>query len=276
MNGWAAAGRAFFWGRMAVGAALILVALLQVRIEMLFSPGMWASAAVFLTANILANFYPIRLRQLEFTVSGVILVGAILLFDEPIPVMLAVIPSVAADLSARKEWYRTVFNAYGDGTSVFIAQTLFAAVATTTAWNLDSVRDLVGLGVLVISFYIFSALPPTLMVALSQKRPILHILTENIQPIYMDFCGTVMFGVLTGFVWHLQWKLALILVALGVVIYRAFQLATKLTHETETALKTIVDVVDARDEYTFNPSLLVAHYSQMVAERMGRGPSQVQ
>ena len=276
MSGWAPAGRALFWGRIVGGAGLIAIAFWHAQPPTLTAAETWAGTAVFLAANVLANFFPIRLRQLEFTVSGVILVGAILLFPEPLPVVLAVVPSVVADIAARKEWHRTLVNGCGEGTSVFVAQTLFAAVARTPIWRLDSLTDVVGLGVLVISFYVFSALPPTLMVALAQKRPILHILSENIQPIYMDFCGTVLFGVLTGFVWHLQWKLALILLALGVVIYRAFQLATKLTHETETALKTIVDVVDERDQYTFNHSLLVAHYSRMVAERMGSDPSQVQ
>jgi putative nucleotidyltransferase with HDIG domain len=142
-------------------------------------------------------------------------------------------------------------------------------------WDLDSGEDLLALGVLVVSFYAFSALPAALSVALAQRRPILHILSENIQPVYMDFSGTVLFGVLSGFVWYYQPKLGIILLALGVVIYRAFQLATRLTHETEVALKTIVDVVDERDTYTFNHSLLVARYSRLMAERMGCDPSDV-
>src|SRR5919201_5425463 len=231
--------------------------------------------AVFMAANLLANFFPIRLRELEFTVSGVILVGALMLFPEPVPVVVAVVPSVAADVWARKEWHRTLVNGCGEATTVVVAQALFVASARGSVWDLNAGEDPLALGVLVVSYYLFSALPPTLMVALAQRRPILHILSENLQPIYMDFFGTVMFGVLTGFVWHFQPKLALVLFALGVVIYTAFQLATRLTHETDLALKTIVDVVDERDEYTFNHSLLVAHYSRLVAERMAAEPAQV-
>jgi putative nucleotidyltransferase with HDIG domain len=113
------------------------------------------------------------------------------------------------------------------------------------------------------------------MVALNQRRSIAHIVHENLQPIYMDFSGTMLFGVLTAFVWHYAAKLWFILLALGFVIYSAFQLTTRLTHETESALKTIVDVVDERDPYTYKHSLLVARYSRMVAEQMIRDPAEV-
>lgn len=276
MKSWAEPGRAFFWARVIAGVGLAAAAFWQGGLTPLEPRAALLGPAVFMGANLLANFFPIHLRELEFTVSGVILVGALMLFPEPIPVVLAVVPSVAADIVARKEWFRILANACGEATTVVVAQTVFLASVRGSIWDLDSAQDLVAIGVLVVSYYAFSALPPTLMVALAQRRPILHILSENLQPIYLDFVGTVMFGVLTGFVWYFQPKLALVLVGLGFVIYSAFQLATRLTRETDTALKTIVDVVDERDEYTFNHSLLVAHYSRLVAEQMSADPAQVQ
>ena len=275
MKTWAVGGHVFFWARVAAGVGLAAMAFMRSDLRQLELPESWLGVVVFMAANVLANFFPIRLRELEFTVSGVSLVGALMLFPEPIPVVLAVVPSVAADVWARKEWHRTLANGCGEATTVVVAQAFFVASVHDSIWDLNAVEDLLALGVLVVSYYVFSALPPTLMVALARRRPILHILSENLQPIYMDFFGTVMFGVLTGFVWHFQPKLALVLFALGVVIYSAFQLTTRLTHETEVALKTIVDVVDERDEYTFNHSLLVAHYCRLIAERMGADPGQV-
>src|SRR3979411_136370 len=274
-GGGPAAGLAAFWARVTVGLALVVWVLLPLRPEQLTPSWSWFGPALFMVCKLLADLFPIKLRDLAFTVGGAVPVAAAIVFPEPIPVLVAILPSVTADLVRHKTWDRAAVNAASDATTVFVAQFVYFAL-DRHAIALDSPQDVAAVAAVVGAYYFFSTVPPALMVSLLQRQPVLHVLRANMYSAYMDLVGLLLFGVLTAYIWVYSPRLTIILVSLGVIIYKVFELAGRLNVETVQALQTIVDVVDQRDRYTYNHSLLVAEYSRLVAERLVTDPQKVE
>jgi putative nucleotidyltransferase with HDIG domain len=269
------AGRLIFWGRVALGLAIAIWVLLPVDFGRLHLSWSWLGPLLFMVCKLLADLFPIKLRDLEFTVAGAVLVAAAIVFPEPVPVLVAIVPSVAADLLRHKSWDRTAVNAASDATTVFVAQLVYSSL-DPRAIALDSGQGVASVTAVVLAYYFFSTLPPALMVSLMKRQPLLHVLRANMYSAYMDLVGLLLFGVLTAYIWTYAPRLTIILVSLGVIIYKVFELAGRLNVETVQALQTIVDVVDERDRYTYNHSLLVAEYSRLVAERLVNDPQKVE
>jgi putative nucleotidyltransferase with HDIG domain len=269
------AGQLAFWARVILGVAIVVWVLLPVDYAQLRLSWSWFGPLLFMVCKLLADLFPIKLRDLEFTVGGAVLVAAAIVFPEPLPVLIAIGPSVAADLLRHKSWDRTAVNAASDATTVFVAAFVYSsldphAIALYSWQGVGSVAAVVG------AYYFFSTAPPALMVSLMKRQPVLHVLRANMYSAYMDLVGLLLFGVLTAYIWTYAPRLTLILVSLGVIIYKVFELAGRLNVETVQALQTIVDVVDERDRYTYNHSLLVAEYSRLVAERLVTDPQKVE
>jgi putative nucleotidyltransferase with HDIG domain len=269
------AGRLIFWGRVALGLAIAIWVLLPVDFGRLQLSWSWFGPLLFMVCKLLADLFPIKLRDLEFTVAGAVLVAAAIVFPEPVPVLVAIVPSVAADLLRHKSWDRTAVNAASDATTAFVAQLVYSSL-DPRAIALDSGQGVASVTAVVLAYYFFSTLPPALMVSLMKRQPLLHVLRANMYSAYMDLVGLLLFGVLTAYIWTYAPRLTIILVSLGVIIYKVFELAGRLNVETVQALQTIVDVVDERDRYTYNHSLLVAEYSRLVAERLVNDPQKVE
>ena len=270
-----AAGEVVFWARLAVGAGIVAWVVGAVDFGQLRLSAGWLAPLFFMGCKLSADLFPIKLRDLEFTVGGAVLVAAAIIFPEPVPVLIAVVPSVAADLWRRKSWDRTAVNAASDATTVFVAHFVYQSL-NNHAIALDSWSDVLSVAAVVAAYYFFSTGPPALMVALRKRQPVLHVLRGNVYSVYMDLVGLLLFGVLTAYIWTYAYRLTVILVSLGVIIYKVFELAGRLNVETVQALQTIVDVVDERDRYTYNHSLLVAEYSRLVAERLVSEPHKVE
>ena len=270
-----AAGEVAFWARLAVGAGIVAWVVGPVDFGQLRLSAGWLAPLFFMACKLSADLFPIKLRDLEFTVGGAVLVAAAIIFPEPVPVLIAVIPSVAADLWRRKSWDRTAVNAASDATTVFVAHFVYQSL-DNRAIALDTWSDVLSVAAVVAAYYFFSTGPPALMVALMKRQPVLHVLRGNVYSVYMDLVGLLLFGVLTAYIWTYAYRLTVILVSLGVIIYKVFELAGRLNVETVQALQTIVDVVDERDRYTYNHSLLVAEYSRLVAERLVSEPQKVE
>jgi putative nucleotidyltransferase with HDIG domain len=270
-----AAGRLVFWGRVAVGLAIASWVLLPVDYGQLRLSWSWFGPVLFMVCKLLADLFPIKLRDLEFTVAGAVLVAAAIVFPEPVPVLVAIVPSVAADLLRHKSWDRAAVNAASDATTAFVAQLVYSTL-DPHAIALNSGQGVASVTAVVLAYYFFSTLPPALMVSLMKRQPLLHVLRANMYSAYMDLVGLLLFGVLTAYIWTYAPRLTIILVSLGVIIYKVFELAGRLNVETVQALQTIVDVVDERDRYTYNHSLLVAEYSRLVAERLVNDPQKVE
>jgi putative nucleotidyltransferase with HDIG domain len=270
-----AAGELVFWGRLAIGAGVVAWVLAPIDFGQLRLSAGWLAPLFFMGCKLSADLFPIKLRDLEFTVGGAVLVAAAIIFPEPVPVLIAVVPSVVADLWRRKSWDRTAVNAASDATTAFVAHFVYQSLGSR-AIALDSWSDVLSVAAVVAAYYFFSTAPPALMVALMKRQPVLHVLRGNVYSVYMDLVGLLLFGVLTAYIWTYAYRLTVILVSLGVIIYKVFELAGRLNVETVQALQTIVDVVDERDRYTYNHSLLVAEYSRLVAERLVSEPHKVE
>jgi putative nucleotidyltransferase with HDIG domain len=269
------AGQVVFWARVLVGVVIVAWVLYGVHYTQLMPSWSWGGPLLFMACKLLADLFPIKLRDLEFTIGGAVLVAAAIVFPEPVPVLIAVVPSIAADLWRRKSWDRTAVNAAADATTVFVASMVYASL-DPRAISLSSFEDMVVVAAVVGSYYFFSTAPPALMVSLMKRQPVLHVLRANMYSAYMDLVGLLLFGVLTAYIWMYAFRLTFILISLGVIIYKVFELAGRLNVETVQALQTIVDVVDERDRYTYNHSLLVAEYSRLVAEQLVSDPQKVE
>ena len=269
------AGQVAFWARVALGLAVVGWVLARVDYGQVRLSWSWFGPLLFMVCKLFADLFPIKLRDLEFTVGGAVLVAAAIVFPEPTPVLIAVVPSVAADLLRDKSWDRTAVNAASDATTVFVAGFVYYWL-DPRGISLASWHDAASVAAVVAAYYFLSTGPPALMVSLMKRQPVLHVLRANMYSAYMDLVGLLLFGVLTAYIWMYAPRLMLILVSLGVIIYKVFELAGRLNVETVQALQTIVDVVDERDRYTYNHSLLVAEYSRLVAERLVTDPQQVE
>jgi len=269
------AATAVFWARVAAGIGVTGYVLWAVPGAGLHPSWAWLGPALFMVAKLAADLFPVKLNDLEFTVSGVVLVAAVIVFPEPAPVLIAVIPSIIADLRQHKSWDRVTVNAASEATTVFVAQYTYSALRLNPV-GLSNWQDIGALAAVVGVYYFLSISPPALMVALNSGRSVIHVMRANMHSAYLDLIGIVLFGILTAFVWTREPRLLVILVGLGVVVYKVFELAGRLDAETVLALQTIVDIVDERDRYTYNHSLLVAEYSRLVAQRLVSDPQKVE
>ncbi|MDQ6918826.1 MAG: hypothetical protein M3Z98_05645, partial [Candidatus Dormibacteraeota bacterium] len=123
------AGQLAFWARVSLGLAILAWVLHPVDYVLLRPSWSWFGPLLFMACKLFADLFPIKLRDLEFTVGGAVLVAAAIVFPEPIPVLIAVVPSVAADLLRHKSWDRTAVNAASDATTVFVAQFVYSSLA---------------------------------------------------------------------------------------------------------------------------------------------------
>src|SRR5260221_8438424 len=163
-----------------------------------------------MVCKLLADLFPIKLRDLEFTVAGAVLVAAAIVFPEPVPVLVAIVPSVAADLLRHKSWDRAAVNAASDATTAFVAQLVYSTL-DPHAIALNSGQGVASVTAVVLAYYFFSTLPPALMVSLMKRQPLLHVLRANMYSAYMDLLGLPRFGVLTASIWTYAPRLTTIL-----------------------------------------------------------------
>ncbi|MHB8571335.1 MAG: HD-GYP domain-containing protein [Candidatus Dormibacteria bacterium] len=276
MRNWATAGRLLFWAGLFAGADALLGAAGQTPGLVDLSPVAAVGPIVFFLACIIADAIPIKVRDLEFTVTGVFRVATILLFVQPLPVLMASASAVVADVYRRKPMYKVAWNAASSAYTVFAAQTVYAWVNGGVGFGTASPRQVAAIAAMVTCYYVVNIVPLGLMLARSRGRRVIHFLRANLQSITMDICGTLLFGILVAYVWHDRPYLGVILLGIAVVVYQGFRNANRLEEETVSALETIVDLLDQRDPYTYNHSLLVAEYARMVAEELVRDPNQVQ
>jgi HD-GYP domain-containing protein (c-di-GMP phosphodiesterase class II) len=169
-----------------------------------------------------------------------------------------------------------LLNAAQKTTAVVLAAAVFKALANGDALALDDPHDVFAIGGLFISYYVFNVIPLMLTLALVQRRRFLSVLHANVQSIYLDFVGTFLFALLPAFVYEKEPRLLPILAGVGVLVRQVFELANRLRSETEEALRVLIDIVDARDPYTHDHSLLVAEYSRRVAEMMVTNPNEIE
>jgi HD-GYP domain-containing protein (c-di-GMP phosphodiesterase class II) len=275
VNRWTGAARIFYWLQVALAASLAAVALLVAPLDVRVSQA-WIGPLLFVAGNLAANFFPIKLRDLEFTVSGIVVIGAIILFPAPAALAVAVPPLLVSDLVERKEWYRTLLNAAQKTSAVVLAAAVFKSIETGNALALDNLNDVAAISALFATYYVFNVVPLMLTLALVQRRRFLYVLHANLQSIYLDFVGTFLFALLPAFVYQKEPRLLPILAGVGVLVHQVFELANRLRRETEAALQVLVDIVDARDPYTHDHSLLVAEYSRKVAEMMVSNPNEIE
>lgn len=275
MNRWAAAAKIFYWLQVALAVTLATVTLLITPVDLAPSRS-WIGPLLFLAGNLAANFFPIKLRDLEFTVSGIVVIGAIILFPAPAALAVAVPPLLVSDFFERKQWYRTLLNAAQKTTAVVLAAAVFKSIDAGNALALDDLSDVAAISALFATYYVFNVAPLMLTLALVQRRRFLYVVHANLQSIYLDFVGTFLFALLPAFVYQKEPRLLPILAGVGVLVHQVFELANRLRRETAAALQVLVDIVDARDPYTHDHSLLVAEYSRNVAEMMVSNPNEIE
>jgi len=275
VNRWTRPAQLFYWLQVAAAAGLAALTL-PPSPPTLTPSRAWAGPLIFLAGNVAANLFPIKLRDLEFTVSGIVVIAAIILFPTPAALAVAVPPLLLSDFLERKQWYRPLLNAAQKTTTVVVAAAVLHGLENGDPLRLDDLQDFAAIGGLFGAYYVFNVLPLMITLTLVQRRRFVHVLHANLQSIYLDFVGTFLFALLAAFVYESEPRLLPILAGVAILIRQVFELANRLRSETEAALRVLVDIVDARDPYTHDHSLLVAEYSRKVAEVMVSNPNEIE
>ncbi len=256
---------------LAAGMALFSAVVIQGDVTL------WVAVAVVAVAISLLDAFPIFLAlQVETTVSSIIKFAAVLLCPAPVVTLAAFIGTLFAEVRVKRTWFKMSFN---------VAEMTIAW--TMGAWFYDLFHQpgvdylaspqnilaplLAGLVVFVVNSFLL-----TLVISLASRTPFRFVLFQNIPPVIWQELSILSLGIFLAVLWRYN-PLTIVLAVIPLVVVRqSFEMANQLELQTREALTALVQVIDERDEFTFDHSKQVSAHAESIAIALDLPPHDVE
>jgi putative nucleotidyltransferase with HDIG domain len=203
--------------------------------------------------------------------STVSYMAMIFLLPFPIPPIAGALVVLVSDIRSRKRWFSLIFNA---------ANYVLTFGITSLIWHLYSGgRTLVDLPLsfvtffvvtmIIVVFYVLNVFLLNGYLSIINQRPITYIWITQDLGFLLPYLSLEVVGVLVALVWQTSPSIIPLLIVPAVTTYLAFETIERLQQQTQQAMISMADAIDARDTYTAEHSRRVAVLARRIAEVYG-------
>jgi len=277
------------WLRASIRRFVVLVVVLGVG--SLFLPGTWhAPASAWIPAAIALTILAAALefvavplsRGGEVSVATIAHIAILLLVPAPWAAVAIGLAVLFEELVARRPLLKVVFNV-----------SAFVLTASVTSFALGLIGDPLDIarltidhgdqpfhwfGILIVAsatYYVVNWLLTSSIIAIASEQPLAYILRTNWTRTLLMEIGAETLGGLLAVIWMVEPIWTVLLAPPTAVISRALQHIRQLETQTQSAIRSLAQIVDHRDRSTFHHSERVAGYAVELARELGMNENEV-
>ena len=196
----------------------------------------------------------------------------LLLVPPPFAALAIGFSSTIEESSRRAPFAKLVFNVGGMLLTASICSLVAGMVGsawTTRGGRFGDVDFLVPVLAVGLTYYAVNALLTSVVFALAIDRSFWYVLRVNSLSTALSEAGATVLGALVAFVWTVEPLITPLLAVPGAVITRSFEHIQALRSQTETAVRSMAQIIDHRDTSTYHHSERVAVYAAELARDVG-------
>ncbi|MGE5262262.1 MAG: HD-GYP domain-containing protein [Acidobacteriota bacterium] len=211
--------------------------------------------------------FPVMLftEGIELTISDPIKFASILFYPVPVAVLGIFLGTALGEARTKREWYKKIFNV-SEMTLTWVVVGWFFHLAYDPATNyFGSVPNILAIVTTAVAAYTLSCVFVSLAISLAAHVPFRYVWLKNYTQLFWPNLSMLALGVFLTVLWDYN-PLTLVLAILPILIVRnSYQLANYLQQQTKDALLALMQVIDERDQHTFDHSRNVSKVSRGLA-----------
>jgi hypothetical protein len=222
---------------------------------------------------IAAEYRPIMIpkgREIhEITLSFAIHVSAIILLGTENAVLIAMVATLLVEILSRKSWYKVLFNTGQYGISIWLGGSIYYLLKTTPAGSFDILVDILPFLVGSTVYIILNLFFVSAVIALTSGNAFLDIFIEDFKVIIGYYYAVVPISGAIALLYDPSHPYVILIMTPPLIMADiALRRYYSLQQETQETLKVLANIIDERDEYTYDHSDRVAEYARKIAEHL--------
>ena len=250
----------FILAALAFGAVLLSAATLANQVND------WV--IVFIIALVIAVFdaFPIAvLGRIEITISEIVKFASMLIFPAPVLILAIALGTSLGEVRSKRRWYKQLFNISAIIVTWVVTSSVYHALHQPQIDYFGSVQNVLAWVAAGITEFVINSVLVSLVIAFASRQAFLHFWLRNIGQVVWPSLSMISLGVFLAILWNYN-PLSIPLLALPVLGVRySYQLANYLERQTREALFALMQVIDERDEHTYDHSRRVSDYARAIA-----------
>jgi putative nucleotidyltransferase with HDIG domain len=228
--------------------------------------------ARFLSEIFPIEYFPEKENHAEITVSIALTILIAFIFKPFYAILIIIITEVASNIFARKEWYKTIFNALflsivTGATSLVFSAFYNYSLSFFTPKNLVVVT-LAG----ALNFFLETGILFGLLSILNKKQ-FLNFWFKNIKQISLEIYTLYPLGFLLIYLYTVNFWSAVLLIPVFFAIYAASQEKIEIIKQTEKTLYALVKLEENKFQETREHSERVSNLTALLCKKLGIGES---
>ncbi len=221
--------------------------------------------------RVATDIWGVRLhfRGVHYTLTTAIDFVSLLLAGPAAASWAGCFASAAADVWARRAWYKTVFNSAAVVIAISAAGVVYGTLNDGSLVPLSSLRNTVAIVGGGLAYLAADVLIVCSIVALVEGHRLWDVWRASAKGFRFQMITLVPMATLIAVVYY-QNPFALVLLLFPILlVHYSFQAYEQLREDAQRTMETLAQAVDRRDHYTYRHSERVADFSARIARQMG-------
>ena len=224
---------------------------------------------VFVIALAIAFFdafsIDILLERIEITISEIVKFASILIFPAPITILAIALGTLLGEIRIERRWYKKLFNISAITVTWVVVASVYHTLHQPQIDYFGSAQNVLAWVVAGMTEFVINSALVSLVIALASRQPFVNFWSRNIRQVVWPSLSMLSLGAFLAILWNYN-PLSILLLALPVVGLRhSYKLADYLERQTKQALVALMQVIDERDEHTYDHSRRVSDYARAIA-----------
>lgn len=227
---------------------------------------LWITFLVPVACIMVAERYPIRVSfHAKMSVHSALILASLLLYPRPEALIITATGVAAGNLLLRRSYRNIAFN---------VGQYLIAATAASfftpnlAEQSLFTSVNLMGAVLGAASFMTLNFALVMTMVSARTGLPFTQQLLVVVKNTWLQYSVLMVIAMLMAVLYRFAPPAVLLMIVPLVLVHRSYTDQVALHEQTKDMIKSLADIIDNRDPYTFAHSRRVAQYSKQIAEHM--------
>ena len=230
------------------------------------------AVGIFSLAVFVSDLYPIRLPttdNAEITISCAFKTAAAIVFGPWVAIPAAMIGTFLAELTMKREWYKTLFNAAEMTLTTAAMAWAFELLHDGQRMPFTSLQNALAVLVMMLTYaWVNTGLVAGVM-AVARRMSLFHVWSSNFRDSIWNNLTIIPTGAVIAALWLIKpWSIFFLVLPL-VVMRKSFEYIGELRNQTRETLIRMADAVDQRDPSTFMHSQRVSQYAAAIAQEIG-------
>ncbi|HEX8874647.1 MAG TPA: HD domain-containing protein, partial [Nitrosospira sp.] len=207
-------------------------------------------------------------EEIELTISDTIKFASMLVYPLPVAVLGISLGTAAGEARIEREWYKKLFNVAEMTLTWIVVGWFFHLVYDPGTDYFGSLQNILAVMLAGLAAFTVNSALVSLVISFAAHVPLAYVWAKSFKQILWPNLGMLSLGVFLAVLWQYN-PLTIVLVILPIFIVRnSYQLATQLQQQTRDALLALMQVIDERDQHTFDHSRNVSKNSRAMAEAL--------